>query len=122
MGLMIAAEAMPATVQDVGGEKHEAVLGSREAVRGNAGTVVGNHEAVLGEGPPQTDGRLISRLPLAFVLAAISVLIPGEGGRFLDALVYWSDLLPARRRSLKRMSALTTAGQPRATSNASGLV
>ena len=39
---------------------------------------------------------LISRLVLALVLAAASVLIPGEGTRFLEAPLEWWDLDPRR--------------------------
>lgn len=57
--------------------------------------------------PVQKDARLISRLPLALLLAAMSVLIPGEAGRFLETRIGWSELVPAPRMSLTWVSALT---------------
>jgi hypothetical protein len=64
----------------------------------------GNHRALLVDDLAHGDRRLISRLPLAFVLAVTSVLIPGHAGCFLEAPLDWSDLLPTHRRSRTRMA------------------
>ncbi len=48
---------------------------------------------------PARGGSIMSRLLLALVLAATSVLIPGEADRFLEAQLTWWELAPSRRRS-----------------------
>lgn len=85
---MISTEAMPAIARDVGGPSRQAVFAGDLADPGT---------------------RLISRLVLALVLAAIAVLIPGEANRFLDAPLEWSDLFTTPRR----FRGLIAAGPPR---------
>jgi hypothetical protein len=67
--------------------------------------------------------RLISRLVLALLLAAVSVLIPGEATRFLEAPLDWSDLAPKHRTSLTRMRcSATSRRQPSPTQSATSVV
>jgi len=57
--------------------------------------------------------RLISRLVLALLLAAVSVLIPGEATRFLEAPLDWWDLDPRHWRSPTRLQYSATSAANR---------
>lgn len=75
------------------------------AATADVGTASGRQTISLDDLAPRESG-LISRLPLALVLAVISVLVPGEASRFLEAPLDWTELSPLRWRSLTRMRAV----------------
>jgi hypothetical protein len=63
-----------------------------------------DRQAVFAQDRDHRGARPISRLILALVLAAISVLIPGEAGRFVGAQLEWSELVRVHSMMLPRMS------------------